>query len=113
MTATEQPRPKLFTRLAAAMHGEVAATTVEAYRRAGASAYQDLPGRAAGVHHPHGEGVVAGQCGQGRLRVRTQMAGGRGDHRHFGCAGADRRALAPMSHAASLAMPPRRSLTGP
>jgi hypothetical protein len=29
-------------RLAAALHGEVAATTVEAYRRAGASAYQDM-----------------------------------------------------------------------
>lgn len=42
MTATEHPRPTLFTRLAAAMHGEIAATTVEAYRRAGASAYQDM-----------------------------------------------------------------------
>lgn len=42
MTATEKPHPALFTRLAAAMHGEVAATTVEAYRRAGATAYQDL-----------------------------------------------------------------------
>jgi hypothetical protein len=30
------------TRLAAAMHGEVSATTVEAYRRAGAAAYQDI-----------------------------------------------------------------------
>jgi hypothetical protein len=30
-----------MTRLAAAMHGEVSAVTVEAYRRAGASAYQD------------------------------------------------------------------------
>jgi hypothetical protein len=32
----------MMTRLAAAMHGEVAATTVEAYRRAGAVAYQDM-----------------------------------------------------------------------
>jgi len=31
-----------MTRLAATMHGEIAATTVEAYRRAGAAAYQDL-----------------------------------------------------------------------
>ena len=31
-----------MTRLAAAMHGEVSATTVEAYRRAGATAYQDI-----------------------------------------------------------------------
>ena len=31
-----------MTRLAAAMRGEVAATTVDAYRRAGAAAYQDL-----------------------------------------------------------------------
>jgi hypothetical protein len=31
-----------MTRLAAAMRGEIAATTVEAYRRAGAAAYQDL-----------------------------------------------------------------------
>ena len=42
MTATEQPHPTLFTRLAAAMHGEIAATTIDAYRRAGAAAYQDL-----------------------------------------------------------------------
>lgn len=31
-----------MTRLAAALHGEIAATTVEAYRRAGASAYEDM-----------------------------------------------------------------------
>ena len=31
-----------MTRLAAAMRGEIAATTVEAYRRAGAAAYQDM-----------------------------------------------------------------------
>jgi hypothetical protein len=31
-----------MTRLAAAMHGEVSAETVEAYRRAGAAAYQDV-----------------------------------------------------------------------
>jgi hypothetical protein len=31
-----------MTRLAAAMHGEVSAATVEAYRRAGAAAYQDM-----------------------------------------------------------------------
>jgi hypothetical protein len=37
-----QERPGLVTRLAAALHGEVAATTVEAYRRAGAAAYQDF-----------------------------------------------------------------------
>lgn len=37
-----QHRPGLMTRLAAAMHGEVAATTVDAYRRAGAVAYQDI-----------------------------------------------------------------------
>jgi hypothetical protein len=42
MTATDHPHPTLMTRLAAAMHGEIAATTVEAYRRAGAAAYQDL-----------------------------------------------------------------------
>jgi hypothetical protein len=42
MTATERSRPTLMTRLAAAMHGEIAATTVEAYRRAGAAAYQDM-----------------------------------------------------------------------
>ena len=39
--ATAEP-PGLMPRLAAAMRGEVAATTVEAYRRAGAAAYQDL-----------------------------------------------------------------------
>jgi hypothetical protein len=32
----------MMTRLAAALRGEVAATTVEAYRRAGAAAYQDM-----------------------------------------------------------------------
>jgi len=32
----------MMTRLAAAPHGEVAATTAEAYRRAGASADQDM-----------------------------------------------------------------------
>ena len=42
MTAAGQRRPGLVTRLAAAMHGEVSATTVEAYRRAGAAAYQDI-----------------------------------------------------------------------
>ena len=42
MTATERSRPTLMTRLAAAMRGEIAATTVEAYRRAGAAAYQDM-----------------------------------------------------------------------
>ncbi|HEU5391355.1 MAG TPA: hypothetical protein VFV73_36175 [Streptosporangiaceae bacterium] len=38
MAATEHPRPGLMTRLAAAMRGEIAATTVEAYRRVGAAA---------------------------------------------------------------------------
>jgi hypothetical protein len=42
VTATEHSRPTLMTRLAAAMHGEIAATTIEAYRRAGAAAYQDM-----------------------------------------------------------------------
>jgi hypothetical protein len=42
MTTAGQRRPGLVTRLAAAMHGEVSATTVEAYRRAGATAYQDI-----------------------------------------------------------------------
>lgn len=37
-----QHRPGLMTRLAAAMHGEIAATTIDAYRRAGAVAYQDI-----------------------------------------------------------------------
>lgn len=32
----------MMTRLAAAMHGEVSASTVEAYRRAGGAAYQDM-----------------------------------------------------------------------
>lgn len=35
-------RPGLMTRLAAVLRGELAATTVEAYRRAGAGAYDDL-----------------------------------------------------------------------
>jgi len=42
MTSAGQHRPGLMTRLAAAMHGEVSAATVEAYRRAGAAAYQDI-----------------------------------------------------------------------
>ena len=42
MTGTEHSRPTLMTRLAAAMHGEIAVTTVAAYRRAGAAAYQDM-----------------------------------------------------------------------
>lgn len=33
--------PTLLTRLAAALHGEVAATTIEAYRRAGSAAYAE------------------------------------------------------------------------
>src|SRR5438876_10795353 len=39
---TSADRRGMMTRLAAALHGEVAATTAEAYRRAGASAYQDM-----------------------------------------------------------------------
>jgi hypothetical protein len=42
MKTAGQHRPGLVTRLAAAMHGEVSASTVEAYRRAGAAAYQDM-----------------------------------------------------------------------
>ena len=42
MSETGRGHPGLATRLAAAMHGEVAAATVEAYRRAGAVAYRDL-----------------------------------------------------------------------
>lgn len=42
MVASEHHRPGLVTRLAAVMHGEVSAATVEAYRRAGAVAYQDM-----------------------------------------------------------------------
>lgn len=42
MPATDPHRPPLMTRLAAAMHGEISAVTVEAYRRAGAAAYQDM-----------------------------------------------------------------------
>lgn len=38
---TGHPRPGLATRLAAVFHGEVGAATVEAYRRAGAAAYND------------------------------------------------------------------------
>lgn len=36
------PRPRLMTRLAAALRGEVSADTVEAYRRAGVQVYEDL-----------------------------------------------------------------------
>jgi hypothetical protein len=62
---TGHPRPGLATRLAAAMHGEVGAATVEAYRRAGAAAYSDqadaervrselvLSGRSVWTAHPH------------------------------------------------------------
>lgn len=39
---TSEHHHGLVTRLAAAWHGEVAATTVDAYRRAGAVAYQEL-----------------------------------------------------------------------
>jgi hypothetical protein len=42
MATNGRQRPALMMRLAAAMQGEVAATTVDAYRRAGAAAYQDL-----------------------------------------------------------------------
>jgi hypothetical protein len=42
MSTQAEHRPGLVTRLAAALHGEVAATTVEAYRRAGSVAYQDM-----------------------------------------------------------------------
>src|SRR6266567_2470883 len=42
MRSTEQHRPGMMTRLASAMHGEVSADTVEAYRRAGGVAYQDM-----------------------------------------------------------------------
>ena len=42
MTETEPHRPSLWTRLAAALHGEICADTVEAYRRAGARAYEDV-----------------------------------------------------------------------
>lgn len=42
MTQNEPARPSLMTRLAAALCGEVAADTVEAYRRAGRAAYEDL-----------------------------------------------------------------------
>lgn len=35
-------RPPLMTRLAASLSGEVAATTIEAYRRAGAAAYEQM-----------------------------------------------------------------------
>ena len=42
MTTASHHGPGLVTRLAAALHGEVSADTVEAYRRAGAATYQDL-----------------------------------------------------------------------
>jgi hypothetical protein len=42
MTTGSQHGPGLVTRLAAAWRGEVSAGTVEAYRRAGAAAYQNL-----------------------------------------------------------------------
>lgn len=42
MTTTGEERPTLMTRLAATLHGEVAATTIEAYRRAGAAAYGEM-----------------------------------------------------------------------
>ena len=42
MSQTGTARPTLMTRLTSALRGEVAATTVEAYRRAGAAAYEDL-----------------------------------------------------------------------
>lgn len=42
MTTTGEERPTLMTRLAAMLHGEVAATTIEAYRRAGAAAYAEM-----------------------------------------------------------------------
>lgn len=42
MSQTDPARPNLMTRLTSALRGEVAATTVEAYRRAGHAAYEDL-----------------------------------------------------------------------
>jgi hypothetical protein len=42
MSQTDPARPNLMTRLTSALRGEVAATTVEAYRRAGQAAYEDL-----------------------------------------------------------------------
>lgn len=42
MTQTDAHRPNLMTRLASAMRGEVSATTVESYRRAGQAAYADV-----------------------------------------------------------------------
>ena len=42
MAAAPHHRPGLVSRLTAALQGEVSAATVEAYRRAGAAAYQDL-----------------------------------------------------------------------
>ncbi|NUP50832.1 MAG: hypothetical protein HOW97_26510 [Catenulispora sp.] len=42
MTTTGEERPTLMTRLAAMLRGEVAATTIEAYRRAGAWAYGEM-----------------------------------------------------------------------
>ncbi|GAB3366203.1 MULTISPECIES: hypothetical protein [Amycolatopsis] len=42
MPEQQAVRPTLMTRLAAVLRGEVSAETVEAYRRAGAGAYEDL-----------------------------------------------------------------------
>ncbi|SEP53526.1 hypothetical protein [Amycolatopsis saalfeldensis] len=42
MEQHEVTHPRLMTRLAAALRGEVSAQTVEAYRRAGVAAYEDL-----------------------------------------------------------------------
>lgn len=42
MSEEAPSRPRLMTRLAAALHGEVSAETAEAYRRAGKRVYQDL-----------------------------------------------------------------------
>ncbi len=42
MTDPGPPRPSLRTRLAAALHGEISGETVEAYRRAGKRAYEDV-----------------------------------------------------------------------
>lgn len=44
MTATHEPgaRPRMMTRLAAAMRGEVSADTIESLRRAGRGVYEDL-----------------------------------------------------------------------
>lgn len=42
LSPTDSARPTLMTRLSSAMRGEVSASTVEAYRRAGYAAYEDL-----------------------------------------------------------------------